>query len=286
MAVRKTDLMSEFHFPNGHSQRSARAAAQPSGARPGNRGAQESEGDRLRAREEELTEWLRFAPPPEPIPRDPATIERLREQGIELEESELELLERYLGLLFATNARFNLTAITKEDAWNRHVLDSLSLLPPLDALEVTRAMDLGSGGGLPGIPLAICRGDIHWTLLEATAKKARFLQAVADHLGLSNVTVLHSRAEATKQNGIVEELDVVVARAVGAFGPLAQLAVPYLRIGGVMLAIKGLKAEEEVIEAKARLHALHAQVINQIRTPTNTIVVMEKMRKTPAKYFQ
>ena len=111
------------------------------------------------------------------------------------------------------------------------------------------------------------------------------MKAVVTHLGLKNVTVLNARAEDNKKNGIVETLDVIVARAVGAFGPLAQLAVPYLRIGGVMLAIKGEKAAEEVEDSKARLHSLHAQVINQIKTPTNTIVVMEKMRKTPAKYF-
>ena len=224
-------------------------------------------------------------PAPEPIARDANVVAALKEQGVELEESELLLLERYLGLLFTTNEKFNLTAITKESAWQRHVLDSLSLLAPLDALEVTTAMDLGSGGGLPGIPLAICRADVQWTLLEATGKKARFLKAVVTHLGLKNVTVLNARAEDNKKNGIVETLDVIVARAVGAFGPLAQLAVPYLRIGGVMLAIKGEKAAEEVEDSKARLHSLHAQVINQIKTPTNTIVVMEKMRKTPAKYF-
>ncbi len=277
--------MSDFHFPHGHSQKSARPMVRGENARGPREPSPDSEAERLRARAQELSEWLQFSPAPEPIARDAATLAQLQAQGIELEERELQLLERYLGLLFATNARFNLTAITREDAWNRHVLDSLSLLAPLDALEVARAMDLGSGGGLPGIPLAICRSDIEWTLVEATTKKAHFLTAVVEHLGLPNVTVLQARAETTSQNGIGEVLDVVVARAVGAFGPLAQLAVPYLRIGGVLLAIKGDRAAEEVMDAKARLHALHAQVINQIRTPTNTIVVMEKIRKTPAKYF-
>ncbi|MSR42334.1 MAG: 16S rRNA (guanine(527)-N(7))-methyltransferase RsmG [Phycisphaerales bacterium] len=275
--------MSEFHFPHGHSRKAeARVATAPVVAKP----VDVSDAERHRLREQELETWLQFSPAPDAIARDAAVVEELRAQGIELEESELLLLERYLGLLFATNARFNLTSITKEDAWQRHVLDSLSLMPPLASLEVSTAMDIGSGGGLPGIPLAICRNDIQWTLLEATAKKARFLIAVVEHLGLKNVKVLHARAETTTKNGIGEELDVIVARAVGAFGPLAQLAVPYLRIGGVLLAIKGEKASEETEAAKARLHALHAQVINQIRTRTNTIVVMEKMRKTPAKYFQ
>lgn len=276
--------MSEFHFPNGHTHKVAAAAVkqvEPAAKKQ----PDPSEAERLRAREVELDAWLEFVPAPEPIARDANVVAALKEQGVELEESELLLLERYLGLLFTTNEKFNLTAITKESAWQRHVLDSLSLLAPLDALEVTTAMDLGSGGGLPGIPLAICRADVQWTLLEATGKKARFLKAVVTHLGLKNVTVLNARAEDNKKNGIVETLDVIVARAVGAFGPLAQLAVPYLRIGGVMLAIKGEKAAEEVEDSKARLHSLHAQVINQIKTRTNTIVVMEKMRKTPAKYF-
>ena len=236
-------------------------------------------------RDEELRRWLAFDPAPEPIAPSDADLAQLEAMGIALEPAEIERLSRFLGCLFATNERINLTRIERESAWSRHVIDSLALLAPLAGLEEVRdAIDVGSGGGLPAIPLAIACPDIRWTLLESTGKKARFLEAVAAHLGLANVTVVAERAEQAARGGMRERFDVATSRAVGALGPLAILSVPFLRIGGVMLAIKGAKAPEEVADAKQDLYALHAHVVGEIATGSNTIVAIEKMRKTPAKF--
>jgi 16S rRNA (guanine527-N7)-methyltransferase len=120
--------------------------------------------------------------------------------------------------------------------------------------------------------------------VEATAKKARFLEAVTHALGLTNVRVLQSRAESAARGALREHFDAATSRAVGPLSDVAMCSIPFLRIGGVMLAIKGERAGEEVVSAKQVLYELHASVVNEIRTETNTIVAIEKQRKTPAKF--
>jgi 16S rRNA (guanine527-N7)-methyltransferase len=236
-------------------------------------------------REAELALWLSFDPEPAPIPCDLEAREMLARLGISVSVDEETLLSRYLGMLFVTNERINLTRIDRESAWRRHVVDSLTLLAPLASIDVVeRAIDIGSGGGLPAIPLAIARNDIHWTLVEATGKKARFLESVSKRLGLTNITVVNARAEQSARTALREHFDVATSRAVGALGDLAMASIPFLKVGGLMMAIKGERASEEVASAKQPLYELHASVVGEIRTETNTIVVVEKQRKTPAKF--
>ncbi|RLS24626.1 MAG: 16S rRNA (guanine(527)-N(7))-methyltransferase RsmG [Planctomycetota bacterium] len=237
------------------------------------------------ARESELLRWLAFDPEPDPIPCDADARALLTKLGIELEAAEEVLLSRYLGMLFFANERFNLTRIDKESAWTRHVVDSLTLLAPMASMEtLTRAIDVGSGGGLPGIPLAIARPEIAWTLLEATAKKARFLEAVAHRLKLTNITVVNDRAEKVARTQLRESFDVATSRAVGGLADLAMLSIPLIRIGGMMLAIKGERAGEEIAASKQPLYELHASVVGEIKSETNTIIAIEKTRKTPTKF--
>lgn len=236
-------------------------------------------------REAELAAWLAFDPEPAPIACDPPSRASLARIGIELAAEEEEMLARYLGMLFAANERFNLTRIDPDSAWSRHVVDSLTLLGPLDAIEGVRcAVDVGSGGGLPAIPLAIARPDVQWTLVESTGKKARFLEAVIRRLGLPNARVVQERAEKAARSPLRESFDVATSRAVGALGDLAMWSIPLLRVGGLMLAIKGERAGEEIAAAKQALYELHSAVIDELRGESNTIVVVEKLRKTPAKF--
>lgn len=239
----------------------------------------------IAAREAELAAWLAFEPEPPPIACDDEARAMLARVGIEISADEESRLARYLGMLFATNERINLTRIEPASAWRRHVVDSLALLAPLASIEgLARAVDVGSGGGLPAIPLAIARPDVAWTLIESTGKKARFLEAVARRLGLANVGVVAARAEDVAHGPLRETFDVATSRAVGGLAELVRISVPLLRIGGLMLAIKGERAAEEVAEAKQALHALHAHHVGEIRNETNTIVAIEKQRKSPAKY--
>lgn len=208
--------------------------------------------------------------------------------GLAFEPGELERYGAFLRLLMEANARFNLTAIRdRESAWMRHIYDSLSLLPVVASLEgVQRIADVGSGGGLPAIPLAIALPNVRFTLIESTGKKAAFLREAADALGLGNIEVVNDRAEVLGRDREHhrEQYDIVTARAVGPLRVLLELTVPLARLRGLVLAIKGGKAAEEVDEAKAALHALHSAVIEQLRGETGTIVVVEKRRVSPKIY--
>ena len=114
--------------------------------------------------------------------------------GVEFDASDLGRLGVYLDLLLEVNTRFNLTAITdREVAWHKHIFDSLTLLPLVVSAEVGRVIDVGSGAGLPGLPLAITLPEVNFTLLEATGKKADFLREVVGTLMLPNVTVIAVR---------------------------------------------------------------------------------------------
>jgi 16S rRNA (guanine527-N7)-methyltransferase len=207
--------------------------------------------------------------------------------GIAFDQGDVERLGAYLELLLDTNQHFNLTAVTDpQQAWMRHVLDSLTLVPLLASLQAQRVIDVGSGGGLPGIPLAIVQPQVQFALLEATGKKASFLQHAAQQLGLGNVTVINDRAETVGQDREHhrEQYDVVLARAVGRLSILLELTVPLATVGGHVLAMKGERASEEIEQAKAALHLLHAHVIDRMVTPTGTIVVIQKQRATPRVY--
>src|SRR6185436_19397799 len=160
------------------------------------------------------------------LPPTPQFLQAAAAAGIEFEEGDLERLGLYLALLLETSRSVNLTATTDPaEAWVRHILDSLTLLALLSELpEGGSVIDVGSGGGLPGIPLAIVAPRLRFTLLEATGKKAEFLTAAGERLGLANVAVVNDRAEhAGHQPEHRERYDAVVARAVGPLAVLSEL---------------------------------------------------------------
>lgn len=222
------------------------------------------------------------------------------EAGIVFEPGEVERLGQYLGLLLAASAMVNLTAVRDPaEAWEKLIFDALTLLPLLAELpDGARVIDVGSGGGLPGVPLAIVLPHLSFTLLDATGKKAAFLRHAAAELGLANVSVVHDRAETYGQSagpggaGVGPggagagraAFDAVLARAVGKVAMLAELTVPLAAVGGQVLLTKGERAEEELAEARKALHALCVSVGGVIQTPTGRIVVLDKSRPTPAKY--
>jgi 16S rRNA (guanine527-N7)-methyltransferase len=217
--------------------------------------------------------------------------------GLSFEPAEIERLGRFLAMLLEANRVANLTAIVHpEEAWERHILDSLTLLPLLAELPPgARVLDLGTGGGLPGVPLALCMPALSFTLVDATEKKTRIVRASVEALGLSNADVVAGRAEALghvlgckvgneRTGAFREAFDAVVSRAVGRLATLSELAVPFAKVGGLCLLIKGAKADEELAEAKGALHLLHAAHAGTVETPTGRIVVIEKLRATPRDY--
>lgn len=207
-------------------------------------------------------------------------------------------LDEYLKLLLHANDRFNLTAIVAPDeARQRHIVESLRLVPALDSvLPATQSetamasrrhvLDLGSGGGLPGMVLAIARPDLNFILLEATEKKAMFLRETALQLELKHVSVECNRAELAAAPGSKwrESMDMVTARAVAPLPTLLELAVPFLKVDGVLLAVKGERANEELEQAKRALSLLYTECVRTERQPSATLLLLKKTKKTPALY--
>jgi len=199
------------------------------------------------------------------------------------------LLSRYIDLLLNANRRMNLTRIgSRDDAELLHVADSLTLLPHLPHGPHALA-DVGSGGGVPGVPIAIARPDARVSLIESTKKKASFLEEAAPALGLTNVTVDARRAEEVAHSPARETFDVAVARAVATLDWLAEWCLPLVKVGGRMLAMKGPKVQEELEAARraARLVGGGEIDLHPVDLPGTTghvIALIPKIRKTDPRY--
>ncbi|MSR18533.1 MAG: 16S rRNA (guanine(527)-N(7))-methyltransferase RsmG [Phycisphaerales bacterium] len=225
---------------------------------------------------------------PGPPPEFASALERMH---VTLEPHELERLRQFLWLLADCNTRFNLTAVTEpSQMWLKHVQDSLTLLPLLSGADKSgarlSACDVGSGGGVPGIVLAVVLPACDFTLMESTGKKARFIEDAARELGLSNVRVSHQRAEEAGQDHKLmrEKFDVVIARAVAPMNVLLELCLPLVRQGGSFITIKGERASDELALCGRAFGELRARLVSAERSETGTIVVMEKTGKTPRIY--
>ena len=209
--------------------------------------------------------------------------------SLPLSQQQVALLNRYLDLLLQANARMNLTRITdRAQAEVQHVGDSLTLLPfiPIGPLRIA---DIGSGGGVPGIPLAIARPEAHFTLVESTKKKAAFLRQAVEQMGLTNILISDQRAEDLAQSDQRETFDIVIARAVATLDWLVEWAMPLVKKGGRFLAMKGPKVEAEIPLAKKALNltAAGAPIVHRIDLPgTDHRLVIEipKQGKSDPRY--
>jgi 16S rRNA (guanine527-N7)-methyltransferase len=224
------------------------------------------------------------ARPPLPLPTSAPLAppegfaERLDGIGVRLDTAMLDKLGDYLGRLLAMNEQMNLTAIKDPvEAWEKHVLDALTLVPLLAEIGAGgRVVDVGSGGGVPGIPLAIARVDLRVTLVEATRKKAAFLSAVTAALGLGNVSVRAERAEHLAAGELRGAFDAATARAVGRLVTLVPQTAPFVRPGGLLLLVKGQRADEELDEASWVLGKQRCVHEKTVPTPTGRIVVLRR----------
>ncbi len=206
-----------------------------------------------------------------------------------LSDAQHGLLSRYLDLLLAANLRMNLTRITDRTAAEvQHVGDALTLLPPLPSGPF-RLADVGSGGGVPGIPLAIARPDATVMLIESTKKKAAFLREAVDALGLTNVSISQWRAEDVGRSNSRETFDVATARAVATLDWLAEWCLPLLKTGGTMLAMKGPRVAEELPAARKAIKLLGGAepVVHPVELPGTehrVIVEIRKRSRTDVRY--
>lgn len=179
--------------------------------------------------------------PPAPDEERAALADGAAELGLSLSAAQIGALLQLLDELSVANAQFNLTAIRDRPGMLRkHLLDSLSVLPFLSG---ERIVDVGTGAGFPGLPLAIASPERRFTLIEATGKKARYVARTALRLGLGNVEVIHQRAEHHRPE---RGFDVVIARALGALADLVAHAGHLCAANGRLLAMKGRRPEREL----------------------------------------
>jgi 16S rRNA (guanine527-N7)-methyltransferase len=209
--------------------------------------------------------------------------------GLTLSDAQLGQLSTYLDLLFTANQRMNLTRISdRASAEVQHIGDALTVLPWLPK-QPHRLADVGSGGGVPGIPLAICRPDSTVVLIESTRKKAVFLRETAAAIGLTNLTVLDQRVEDVGQSPARETFDAAVVRAVATMDWLAEWCLPLLKVGGKMLAMKGQKIAEELPAAAMAIRRLGGcpAVIRPVELPGSehrVIVEIVKHQRSDAMF--
>lgn len=211
--------------------------------------------------------------------------------GLTLSEAQQAKLRQYLEHLYEANRTMNLTRVPPEQAVGRHLIDSLCLLGVYAPPEGVCALDIGAGGGLPGIPLAIARPDVRFTLLDSHGKTVHFLQATCELLGLSAKAVQARAEEWAHRPDTREQFEFVVARAVAKMPILTELMTPFLKIGGVALALKSINELDEIRAATPAAETLGATLsieTTEFETEQGTVqravAVLRKHRPTPAQY--
>ncbi|MCS7065768.1 MAG: 16S rRNA (guanine(527)-N(7))-methyltransferase RsmG, partial [Fimbriimonadales bacterium] len=219
-------------------------------------------------------------------------LEQVEAWGLHLAAAQRHTLEQYLQILYAANQRFNLTRVPSEQAVGRHLVDSLVLLGGDSPPEAARVLDIGTGAGLPGIPLKIARPDLRMTLLDSHGKTVAFLKEACEQLNLTEVQVVKARAEEWAHAPEArEQFDRAVARAVAQMPVLAELMLPYVRVGGVALALKSEAERAEIEQARPAVALLGGEMELIERTLTlesgtvaRLIVRMEKRHPCDARY--
>lgn len=217
---------------------------------------------------------------------------RLADLGFLLTDRQKEQYERYFELLVEWNEKINLTAITeKEEVYLKHFYDSIApILQGLIENQPIRLLDIGAGAGFPSLPMKILFPELDVTIIDSLNKRINFLHLLAEELGLSGVHFYHGRAEDfAQEKAFRAQFDIVTARAVARMQVLSELTIPYLKVGGRLLALKASNAQEELEEAKNALNLLFSKVEDnlQYELPNGDpryITVVEKKKETPNKY--
>jgi 16S rRNA (guanine527-N7)-methyltransferase len=226
--------------------------------------------------------------------------EGCRQLGVPLTAAQLTQFALYYHELITWNQKFNLTGITElQEVQTKHFLDSIVSLPllaeelaeTLPPSQARRCIDVGTGAGLPGIPLKLVAPLLHWTLLDGTGKKITFLRHVSEQLGLTGVDIVQGRAEEIgRNNAFRAKFDIVTARAVAPLSTLIEYLLPLVALNGLVMIYKGAGTPQEFIEARKAIQLLGGETVRvaPIQVPfleeQRFIVLIKKVRPTPNLY--
>ena len=216
----------------------------------------------------------------------------LADHGVELTDRQMQQFADYYQLLVATNRQVNLTRITeKNDVYLKHFYDSLTgaLAEPRLQNEQLTLCDIGAGAGFPSLPLKIAFPQLKVTIVDSLNKRINFLQELVTKLGLTEVELIHDRAEtfSAKKAAHREMYDLVTARAVARLSVLSELCLPAARVGGELVAYKASAADEELADAQEAIRKLGGQVQKEVALTLpgtdeqRKIVIIDKITATP-----
>lgn len=215
-------------------------------------------------------------------------VDELNKRGISCDESQLDLLWDFMHHVLETNEKFNLTAIKDEDAFVEKMIFDSALLLNNQNFEGIDLLDIGAGAGFPSVVISILSPKAHVIALDSTAKKIHFIQEYVNLHNL-NLTATCARAEEFAHSNREKYL-VITARAVASLRVLMELAIPMLKIGGVLIAMKGPGFEEEIAEAKNAFKKLNCEIdyIYEDQLPeskeSRSFIYIKKLKETPKKY--
>lgn len=214
------------------------------------------------------------------------------EVGLELTEVQYSQFIKYMRLLQEWNEKINLTAITEdEEVVKKHFIDCIKAFKSEAIKNAETIIDVGTGAGFPGLPIAIMNPNVKVTLLDSLNKRINFLNLVVRELGLKNVVTIHSRAEDGARNKeLREQFDVATSRAVANMAVLSEFCIPYVKINGYFVALKGPAIEDELKSGEKAIEVLGGELKNKIEYEieesdlNHNIVEVKKVKKCPKTY--
>lgn len=212
--------------------------------------------------------------------------------GLDYTDKIEEKFNKYKELLLDWNKKINITRIeSDEEIYIKHYLDSVILLDSSNKTMNKKIIDVGTGGGFPGLPLKIVNDNFKLTLLDSLRKRTDFLKLVSDELKLKDVEVIHGRAEDFGQDiKYREKYDICVSRAVAPLNILSEFCLPFVKVGGYFAAYKSENISEEIVESNAAIGKLGGKIIDikTIKIPNSDIarkiVIIEKIKKMENMY--
>ncbi|MBD9220165.1 MAG: 16S rRNA (guanine(527)-N(7))-methyltransferase RsmG [Clostridiales bacterium] len=217
--------------------------------------------------------------------------ESCKKINIELTEKQIKQFIDYKDMLLEWNEKFNLTAITDErEIILKHFVDCLAISAGAE-LAGKKIIDVGTGAGFPGVPVKIAFPDTQMTLLDSLNKRITFLEELKNKLGLENVTCIHSRAEdGGADKNLREGFDLCISRAVANLAVLSEYCLPFVKVGGCFISMKGPDVKDELNESEKAIKVLGGEVkeiklINIPETDINhSLIIIKKIKPTPSKY--
>ena len=214
------------------------------------------------------------------------------EVNVQFDEQMYDRFIKYMRLVQEWNQKINLTAITEDEEFiKKHFIDCIKAFKSDELKNAKTIIDVGTGAGFPGMPIAILREDIEVTLLDSLNKRINFLNLVIKELGLKNVITIHSRAEdGARKKELREKFDVATSRAVANMAVLSEFCLPYVKVSGYFVALKGPAIEEELANSEKALDILGGKLLRVDETIiegtdlNHNIVIVEKIKQCPKTY--